>query len=254
MSARYETWFARFLSLPWLIVLGEMSYSIYLVHTWTLRLFIHPVRPLIWPQIVDVILCISCGIALTILLSYGTYNLIERPGRIWLRRSLAAAINMVFGRAATFAASGPTLLPPTKAKRLSFTVSATLALAFVALSGQAIKSDRVVEYFHGLFARPGPEIVVVSASYGLNCPTGTSDPEAANLTPAGNATAKIRELCRFTAFCVVQVGHSWLGDPAPGCAKDFDVTYQCGKGIKSDHIDGEASGKSVVLKCSVKVD
>lgn len=247
--ARYETWFARFLSLPWLIVLGEMSYSIYLVHTWTLRLFIHPVRPLIWPQIVDVILCISCGIALTILLSYGTYNLIERPGRIWLRRSLAAAINVVFGRAATLAASGPTLLPKTRAKRLSFTVSATLALAFVSLSGQAIKSDRVVEYFHGLFARPGPEIVVVSASYGLNCPTGTSDPEAANLTPAGNATAKICELCRFTAFCVVQVGHSWLGDPAPGCAKDFDVTYQCGKGIKSAHIDGEASGKSVVLKC-----
>jgi peptidoglycan/LPS O-acetylase OafA/YrhL len=252
-AARYKTWFVRFLSLPWLVMLGEMSYSIYLVHTWTLRLFIHPSRPFIWPQVVDVILCISCGIALTIFLSYGTYNLIEIPGRIWLRRSLAAAIDLVFGQAATVAASRSELsVPKRKAKRLSFAISAALALALLSVSGQATKSDRLIEYVHGLFAKPGPKMLVVSASYGRNCSTGLGNPLAANSTGTGNVTAKVREHCRFTAFCVVRVDDAWLGDPAPGCAKDFDVTYQCGHATMSDHIDGEASGKSLVIRCSAK--
>jgi hypothetical protein len=80
--------------------------------------------------------------------------------------------------------------------------------------------------------------------------TGSDDPQAANLAPTGNATAKVHRLCRFTTFCVVQIDFRWLGDPAPHCAKDFDVTYQCGPETTSDHIDGEAGGKSVVLRCS----
>jgi len=250
-SARYKSWFSRFLSLPSLVLLGEMSYSIYLAHTWTLRLFIHPERPLIWPQIVDVVLCITCGIVLTIFLSYGTYHLIEIPGRIWLRRSLGAAIDAAFGRTTTLAAKGSAVLQLAKAKRVSFSLCVALVLAIVSLSGQAVRSDRVVGYFHVLLHGKRPDIVVLSASYGLNCRTEPFKPPTGNSPALGNVSTKIRRLCRFSTICNLKLDVRWLGDPAPSCAKDFDVAYRCGDSAElvTGHVGAEASGNSIVLKC-----
>jgi hypothetical protein len=190
-------------------------------------------------------------VALTIFLSYGTYHLIEIPGRIWLRRSLGAAIDAAFGRTATLAAKGSTVLQLAKAKRVSFGLCVALVLAIVSLSGQAVRSDRVVGHFHLLLHGKRPDIVVISASYGLNCRTDQVKPPTGNSPALGNVSTKIRRLCRFSTICNLQLDVRWLGDPAPGCAKDFDVAYRCGDPAEpvTRHVEAEASGNSIVLKC-----
>jgi len=96
--ARYPTRFAGWVSCGWMVALGGWSYSIYTVHTWTLRLFQHheavdPSRV----EIMDSVLRIVVAIALTILISAGTYRLIEVPARQWLRGVVARGLQRPFG-------------------------------------------------------------------------------------------------------------------------------------------------------------
>lgn len=75
-----------------MVVLGEASYSIYLLHPWVLHVFLAP-----GPQKVsDLVACewavrmvMSVGFCLCI--SLGTYAAIEVPGRRWLRGALGWA-------------------------------------------------------------------------------------------------------------------------------------------------------------------
>jgi peptidoglycan/LPS O-acetylase OafA/YrhL len=90
-ACRYDTLYARTLSLPWIVALGEMSYSIYLVHTWTLRMFRERPPPVItWFWSIETGVRIVLAIAATLALSYACYHLIENPARRWLRRVLDA--------------------------------------------------------------------------------------------------------------------------------------------------------------------
>ena len=53
--------------------------------------------------------------------------------------------------------------------------------------------------------------------------------------------------------CYEKVEQTQSGtDPAPGCAKDFDITYQCGNTVKTGNIPGEANGKSFIVDCSAE--
>ena len=91
-ACRYETGFSRFLSLPALVALGEISYSVYLTHVFTLRLFIPPTPPaltLFWGF--EAIVRILVGVTFTLIVSYGTYRLIEMPCRAWIRSKRIAA-------------------------------------------------------------------------------------------------------------------------------------------------------------------
>jgi|SRR5215467_180483 len=77
------------LASPLLIYLGEISYSIYTVHTWTLRIFIRPevgFTPLLG---IEAALRIIAAIGVTLLLSSATYRLIEVPSRRAIRRILS---------------------------------------------------------------------------------------------------------------------------------------------------------------------
>jgi peptidoglycan/LPS O-acetylase OafA/YrhL len=88
--ARYKSIASNFFALPLVVWLGDISYSIYAVHTWTLRPLI---RPPVSPSAiydVDAILRVVMGIAFTIIVSAGTYTLIERPCRRYLRALLIA--------------------------------------------------------------------------------------------------------------------------------------------------------------------
>jgi peptidoglycan/LPS O-acetylase OafA/YrhL len=87
-TARYEGMTANFLALPVMVWLGEISYSLYVVHTWTLRPLIRPA--ISWNEIyqVDAILRVTMGIAFTIIVSAGTYMMIEQPARRYLRALL----------------------------------------------------------------------------------------------------------------------------------------------------------------------
>jgi hypothetical protein len=62
-------------------------------------------------------------------------------------------------------------------------------------------------------------IQVTSATYGANCGA-----------PAGNATSSVGSSCNGQASCAYTVRYQTLGDPAPGCAKDFRTSWTCSGG------------------------
>jgi peptidoglycan/LPS O-acetylase OafA/YrhL len=80
-----------------MVLLGEMSYSIYAVHTWTLRIFLRDPSNLSLSEGADAAARIVLGIALTLVLSTATYRLIEIPGRARLRRFFAVAMARTMG-------------------------------------------------------------------------------------------------------------------------------------------------------------
>src|SRR3954468_25018750 len=45
----------------------------------------------------------------------------------------------------------------------------------------------------------------------------------------GNVTAPVHDACQGLKNCEYVVSLSVLGDPAEGCWKSFDVTYQCAR-------------------------
>jgi peptidoglycan/LPS O-acetylase OafA/YrhL len=99
-TGRYEGMVASFLALPAMVWLGEISYSLYAVHTWTLRPLIRPAISFNEIYQVDAILRVTMGIAFTIIVSAGTYMMIEQPARRYLRSLL---MNGKTAKAAPFA-------------------------------------------------------------------------------------------------------------------------------------------------------
>jgi len=93
-------------------------------------------------------------------------------------------------------------------------------------------------------ASPGASgpIAVVEATYGGNC-----------RATAGNATTWVRGECEGRPRCTFLVEAGALGDPAPGCAKDFVARWTCEVGGRERRlvIGPEAGWGSVtVLSCS----
>jgi len=92
-------------------------------------------------------------------------------------------------------------------------------------------------------ALEGP-IDVISATYGTRC--GVS---------RGNATASVATDCDHRTNCSYLISTDTLGDPALGCAKDFDVDFACGtvntanSGRVTISVTQEANGKTVSLSC-----
>lgn len=238
--ARYKSWLSRFLVLPPLVLLGEMSYSIYLAHTWTLRLFEHPARALTPSGALDAVWCVICGIALTILVSYGTYHLIEMPGRSLLRRWSGTTISAVLGESGRATVIGWYGLRSGMVKRVPFSASWMLTLTAIVFTGQSAQS--MIRYIRSTIYHRS-EIDVLSASYGLSCRVSE-----------GNVTKPIKQLCHFAATCDTLVSVDQLGDPAPGCDKDFTIVYRCTSqiGTRTGYIPASADGKHIVLECATK--
>ena len=87
-TARYRTPLAAFLSLPWIVWLGDISYSIYAVHTWTLRPLIRGPVALNYIYGTEAIVRVALGFAFTIIVASATYAIIEVPCRRYLRAKL----------------------------------------------------------------------------------------------------------------------------------------------------------------------
>ena len=91
---------------------------------------------------------------------------------------------------------------------------------------------------------PPPEgtLEIVEATYGGSCKA-----------TEGNVTKSVVSSCSGNKHCNYVVDVYRLGDPASGCAKDFDVRWRCGRkdAIKVGHIEAEAGvgGKSVLMQC-----
>jgi hypothetical protein len=82
-----------------------------------------------------------------------------------------------------------------------------------------------------------------SATYGANCGA-----------PHGNVTNHIAGECNGKSNCTYTVDYTVIGDPAPGCVKDFDVRYTCAgsQTQKAMQISGEEAGvggKTLTLTC-----
>jgi hypothetical protein len=240
--ARYNTAFTKLLSLPILVGLGDTSYSIYLVHTWTLRIFTRPAPSLNWVWGLDTLFRIFFGILFTLVAAYATYQLIETPSRKWLRDRLGRII------AGGFESKSLVVGPR---RRFTFAFGAIVVLFAVALVGQAARSDAVWARLHRLWYGDRPEIEVVSASYGLNCKTFPVPAPFSNHVEQGNATKPLAYACNSHQHCDFLIDTSRIGDPANGCGKDFKVQYRCtgSDELKSEFLPAEAEGKRMNLDC-----
>jgi hypothetical protein len=87
----------------------------------------------------------------------------------------------------------------------------------------------------------GVSIRVLGAAYGRNC--------AGNVST--NVTNDLARQCQGRDYCVYRIDHRQIGDPRPGCAKEYQARYVCRDGGNERHASAspEASGQSVVLDC-----
>jgi len=98
---------AMMLSTPLMVQLGDLSFSIYAVHTWTLRIFERPSMDFRYGVEWEAALRIVLAIALTLILSTATFRLIEVPARAWVRKIVARRLLRSFGpREANMLAEG----------------------------------------------------------------------------------------------------------------------------------------------------
>jgi hypothetical protein len=87
-------------------------------------------------------------------------------------------------------------------------------------------------------------IKIEEATYGGNCPNGGK---------LGNATQYAAKACDGRARCniLISVQEQELGDPAPGCAKDFSVRLKCNQepSVRKMHVNAEANGSTLRVDC-----
>jgi len=94
----------------------------------------------------------------------------------------------------------------------------------------------------------GGGINQINATYGGNCSV-----------PSGNVTQIVRdarsastEKNKAVSSLVFAVNNATLGDPAPGCPKAWDTSYQCGNEVKTAHLNyGE--GQNFLYDCTQQV-
>jgi peptidoglycan/LPS O-acetylase OafA/YrhL len=88
---------ALMLSTPLMVLLGDLSFSIYAVHTWTLRIFERPSMDFGYGVELEAAFRVIMAVALTLILSSATYRLIEVPARARLRKVVARRLLRSFG-------------------------------------------------------------------------------------------------------------------------------------------------------------
>ncbi len=86
---RYPSGMTRWLDWPAVVLLGESSYSVYLVHISLVWQFARsPAELFSLSRLLQRLFTFAVAIASVLIVSLGTYRLIEVPGRRWLRESL----------------------------------------------------------------------------------------------------------------------------------------------------------------------
>jgi len=88
---------AMMLSTPLMVQLGDLSFSIYAVHTWTLRIFERPSMDFRYGMELEAAFRIVLAVALTLILSTATFRLIEVPARARVRKAVARRLLRSFG-------------------------------------------------------------------------------------------------------------------------------------------------------------
>lgn len=229
--ARYKNAITTPFSWRPILALGDASYSIYLLHMLFFTYFrAQPVAAT--PLNIASRLALFCGVtALLFIASLASYRFVEMPARRWLRRILSIHDTQSLG-----------------ARRLRLRTSS--GLVALALLVPTILSVRDVRSSYKRWAStpvaaaeaPGEgTIEVISSVYGGSC-----------VSIRENATASLRRNCNGRTSCDYVVNVAILGDPAPGCSKDFKAEWRCSADgeIKSIALPPEAGLRSVArLSC-----
>jgi peptidoglycan/LPS O-acetylase OafA/YrhL len=92
--SRYDSAVGRMLAARPLVQMGEISYSIYGVHTWTLRAFVRPAVPFDFTTGIEAVVRIPLAMVFSVIMATATYRLIEVPCRRYLRDRLSQLINV----------------------------------------------------------------------------------------------------------------------------------------------------------------
>jgi hypothetical protein len=84
-------------------------------------------------------------------------------------------------------------------------------------------------------------IQVQFATYGQNCGA-----------PFGNETNAMVAACDGRAACDYAIDDTKIGDPAPGCSKDFSVNFTCPGGVGGGTVSvpANATGQTINLRCA----
>ncbi|MGF6313531.1 peptidoglycan/LPS O-acetylase OafA/YrhL [Bradyrhizobium sp. i1.8.4] len=204
----------RLLSARWLVFLGEASFALYLVHIIIYQRF-PEVR---WETGSELLghlgalaLAFTLATCVAILLHFG----FEVPARKLIRGCFQSA-------------------SPEQRRRLVRWASVAFALLVVAAVTYALRDatrDAVTQ----------PGISVVAGTYGGNCRW---------ISARGNATRELAAACSGKDECTFKVSIDQIGDPAPGCAKEFTAAWFC-KGdrtIRSSSVRGIVS--ALQLSCN----
>jgi peptidoglycan/LPS O-acetylase OafA/YrhL len=204
--ARYRSPIGTMLARRPLVALGEASYSIYLLHEFTLSLLRQPVT---WPVsrsgLLTWAVTMGVGIGMTLLVSLGTYRVLEVPARNFVRRTLHRAKKWLPLEA----------LPRQVPSWIAPSVAAAVIVGGV-----------VVWNWPRTLA-----IDIIEANYGANCASSVLPPPYTNGFHQGNATLFVRQYmsraCGRRLSCDYTINVNYIGDPVHGCAKDFAASYRC---------------------------
>ena len=123
-------------------------------------------------------------------------------------------------------------------------------IAVVAVSFFA--TMRILDYWLTPLDPNASVIYVVNATYGQTCRDFVPPSGRPNLVKVGNFTAALTSACdKAKTTCRFAVDAVQLGDPAPGCGKDFVANWRCRSDPKVHpfYLTAEASGRSALLSC-----
>lgn len=207
---------ARLLSARWLVFLGEASFGLYLVHFMIYQRF----PTLHWQtsgELLGHLIALALAVTLAACVAVLLHFIFEAPARRLIRRNFQEASAERRRRVIQFGHAGIVIF-----------IVAAITYAVQAASGVAI-------------AQQG--ISVVAGTYGGNC----------RWISVGNATRALAAACSGKDECAFKVRKEQLGDPAPGCAKEFVAAWTC-KGdrtIRSSSVPAESGlGSTLQLSCN----
>lgn len=229
--ARYKNIFTAIFSWRPVTILGDASYSIYLLHIVFFQSFrTQPVEA----TAVNILSRIGlfCGVsALVFAASLFSYRVIEVPARRWIRKR--------------FSIDGQ---PMQMRRRLQRSMGVIGAFAAIILAVLFVRESRSAYARWVIVSKATTEepaegtINIVDGIYGASCVK----------IEKSNARESLRRNCNGRASCDYVVNVTILGDPAPGCSKDFKAEWRCSAHgeVRTLILPPEAGLKSVArLSC-----
>jgi len=131
--SRYPGLVTRLLASRPAVRLGDISYSIYCVNTWTLFTLVRPAAPYDAANIADAAIRIPLGVVFTLIVATAFYRVVEVPCRAYIRSRLSPGL--AGWRRPETTAAAPAIAPPMKKYANVIRVVAVNLLVSIVLLG-----------------------------------------------------------------------------------------------------------------------